>query len=234
MVCCLPLSVALLRRSYERIGVAAPVVLVLLRCLQGIGFGETPHDMDSSGIRTMSATSPWTVTDRIRRRVLGGGAGGEYGGAVLLSYEYGPEQHAGTVGRQAVLSHFWPPLHPMQHSASESQAPATTGALSSPLSSVPRLCPSALLSCPPQVGGTLGASLSFALLAALQSSKHHRGMGWRVAFLLSLLLLVVGLYIRRRVEETPAFRYDDACAASAPSAGDSCRAWWWCADASGR
>lgn len=121
----------------------------------------------------------------------------------------------------------------MQDSASDSQASATTGALPSPLSPVPRLRPLALLSCPPQVGGTLGASLSFALLAALQSSKH-RGVGWRVAFLLSLLLLVVGLYIRRRVEETPAFRYDDARAASAPSAGDSCRAWWWCADVSGR
>ncbi len=111
--------------TYGRIGVAAPIVLTLLRFIQGIGVG------------------------------------GEWGGAVLLALEYG---HHGRRGFYA----SWP------------QAGVPLGLLTS-----------------------TGA---FALYQSALAPEAFHTWGWRVPFLLSGLLIAVGLFIRVRILETPLFR----------------------------
>ncbi|WP_243794204.1 MFS transporter [Saccharopolyspora gloriosae] len=61
----------------------------------------------------------------------------------------------------------------------------------------------------PQVGLALGLGLGtglFALLGNVLDDEQFLGYGWRIAFGLSLVLVVVGLVIRLRVAETPAFQ----------------------------
>ncbi|MGL4551798.1 MAG: MFS transporter [Gemmataceae bacterium] len=110
--------------TYGQIGVAAPVLLVLLRFCQGLGVG------------------------------------GEWGGAVLLALEYG---HKGNRGFYA----SWP-----------------------------------------QAGVPLGLLASTGVVAFFSSvltDEQFLAWGWRVPFLLSGLLIAVGLIIRRRITETPLF-----------------------------
>jgi metabolite-proton symporter len=60
----------------------------------------------------------------------------------------------------------------------------------------------------PQAGvpaGNLLAAGVLALMAGLQSEEDFLSWGWRVPFLLSALLVVVGWYIRNRVSESPMF-----------------------------
>jgi metabolite-proton symporter len=60
----------------------------------------------------------------------------------------------------------------------------------------------------PQAGVAAGSLLSagvLALMAGLQSEADFLSWGWRVPFLLSALLVVVGWYIRNRVSESPMF-----------------------------
>jgi metabolite-proton symporter len=60
----------------------------------------------------------------------------------------------------------------------------------------------------PQAGVAAGSLLSagvLAIMAAVQSEADFLSWGWRVPFLLSALLLVVGWYIRNRVAESPMF-----------------------------
>jgi metabolite-proton symporter len=60
----------------------------------------------------------------------------------------------------------------------------------------------------PQAGvpaGNLLAAGVLALLAGTQSEAEFLDWGWRVPFLLSALLVVVGWYIRNRVAESPMF-----------------------------
>ena len=60
----------------------------------------------------------------------------------------------------------------------------------------------------PQIGLALGLCLStamIALLSAVMSDVAFLGWGWRIPFLLSLLMLAVGLFIRLKVLETPEF-----------------------------
>jgi MFS family permease len=60
----------------------------------------------------------------------------------------------------------------------------------------------------PQAGVAAGSLLSagvLALMAGLQSEEDFLSWGWRVPFLLSALLVVVGWYIRNRVAESPMF-----------------------------
>jgi metabolite-proton symporter len=61
----------------------------------------------------------------------------------------------------------------------------------------------------PQVGLALGLMLGTGIFAGLNAVMTDAGFlawGWRVAFLLSAILVVAGLFIRLKVMETPAFR----------------------------
>ena len=110
--------------TYAAIGIAAPILLILLRILQGVS------------------------------------AGGEWGGAVLLAVEHAPRARRGLFGAS------------------------------------------------PQVGvpiGLLLASGSLALMAVIAPGEAFLEWGWRVPFLTSFVLIVVGYYVRRKVEESPVF-----------------------------
>ncbi len=108
----------------ETIGVAAPVLLVLLRIAQGFA------------------------------------AGGEYGGAALFTSENAPKETRG----------FWSMFTNLGGSVANILA----------------------------IGTFLIASLTV-------SDETFVAWGWRVPFLLSFLLVVVGLWIRVKIEETPVF-----------------------------
>jgi MFS family permease len=95
------------------------------------------------------------------RFAQGVGVGGEWGGAVLLSSEFGEEKRRG----------FWA-------SAAQIGPPA----------------------------GTLLANGVLALLALVLSTAQFEAWGWRIAFLLSAVLVLFGLWLRLRLEETPVFR----------------------------
>jgi MHS family shikimate/dehydroshikimate transporter-like MFS transporter len=60
----------------------------------------------------------------------------------------------------------------------------------------------------PQIGVPAGLSLSAGVVAVLSylPEEQFLNWGWRVAFLLSAILVVVGIYIRLRILETPAFQ----------------------------
>jgi len=71
----------------------------------------------------------------------------------------------------------------------------------------------------PQAGvpaGNLLAAAVLAIMAAAQTEADFLDWGWRVPFILSALLVVVGWYIRNRVAESPMFEAE-AEAAEAPS-----------------
>jgi MFS family permease len=89
------------------------------------------------------------------------GIGGEWGGAVLLSSEFGEPERRG----------FW---------ASAAQVG-------------------------PPVGNLLANGV-LAVLGVALTEQQFQSWGWRVAFLLSALLIAFGLWIRVRLEETPIFR----------------------------
>lgn len=60
----------------------------------------------------------------------------------------------------------------------------------------------------PQMGpsiGFLAANGLFLCLAMLLSEEQFRAWGWRIPFILSALLVVVGLYVRLKLVETPVF-----------------------------
>ncbi|MFF4508161.1 MFS transporter [Streptomyces sp. NPDC001401] len=109
--------------SYSAIGLAAPVLLVLLRVVQGIGVG------------------------------------GEWGGSVLMAMEWGSERRRG-------LMASWP-----------------------------------------QLGVPLGllASTGMVKLMNAASGDGFDSWGWRIPFLASVVLIGIGLYVRLRVLESPAF-----------------------------
>jgi metabolite-proton symporter len=111
--------------TYNSIGVWAPILLVALRFLQGLGLG------------------------------------GEWGGAVLMTLESGAANRRG-------LNASWP-----------------------------------------QVGVPLGLLLAngvLALMGVLTNDPAFLSWGWRVPFLLSGLLVLVGLWIRMTISESPLFR----------------------------
>ncbi|MGC7099303.1 MFS transporter [Amycolatopsis lurida] len=95
------------------------------------------------------------------RFAQGVGIGGEWGGAVLLSSEFGDPRKRG----------FWA-------SAAQVGPPA----------------------------GNLLANGVLALLAVLLTEAQFNSWGWRVAFLLSGVLVLFGLWIRLKLEETPVFK----------------------------
>jgi MFS transporter, MHS family, shikimate and dehydroshikimate transport protein len=110
--------------TYASIGIAAPLLLLFLRLLQGIGLG------------------------------------GEWGGAVVMSFEYAPRERRG------------------------------------------------FYTCFPQVGLAIGLCLATGVVALLSYAlpdAAFQSWGWRVAFLLSIVLVAVGLFVRLRILETPEF-----------------------------
>jgi metabolite-proton symporter len=61
----------------------------------------------------------------------------------------------------------------------------------------------------PQLGAPFGFLLSgstFLLLSSVLSNAQFLSFGWRLPFLASSLLVFVGLYVRLRITETPAFQ----------------------------
>ena len=110
--------------SYHEIGVAAPLALVGLRFLQGVGVG------------------------------------GEWGGAVLLVAEHSPNRSRG----------FWS---------------------SWPQAAVPV--------------GNLLATLVLLSMSWILPGDQFLSWGWRVAFWLSAVIVVIGYYIRTHVNEAPIF-----------------------------
>ena len=60
----------------------------------------------------------------------------------------------------------------------------------------------------PQAGAPAGNLLAtgvLALLAAFQSDEAFAAWGWRIPFLLSAVLIIVGLFVRLSVTESPVF-----------------------------
>jgi MFS family permease len=60
----------------------------------------------------------------------------------------------------------------------------------------------------PQIGPPLGfvlAAIVFSVTTALTGPQKFLAWGWRVPFLLSLVMVVVGLWVRLRVSESPVF-----------------------------
>ncbi|WP_344681124.1 MFS transporter [Saccharopolyspora taberi] len=111
--------------SYDSIGLAAPLIVLFIRLLQGFS------------------------------------AGGEYTGALTLVAEYAPDRRRGFFGSWLEF-----------------------GTL---------------------VGYTLGAGVC-ALLVGLLPQDDLLSWGWRLPFMLALPIGVTGIYLRMRLEETPAFR----------------------------
>ncbi|MGG5172921.1 MFS transporter [Pseudarthrobacter sp. J1738] len=99
------------------------------------------------------------------RFAQGVGVGGEWGGAVLLSSEYGDPKRRG----------FWA-------SAAQVGPPA----------------------------GNLLANGALAILTVTLSNEQFISFGWRIAFLISALLVGFGLWIRLRLEDTPIFKAIEA------------------------
>ncbi|OEU85104.1 MFS transporter [Streptomyces oceani] len=95
------------------------------------------------------------------RFAQGVGVGGEWGGAVLLTSEFGNARQRG----------FWA-------SAAQVGPPA----------------------------GNLMANGALAALGALLTEEQFLSYGWRIAFLLSGVLVAFGLWIRTSLEETPVFK----------------------------
>ncbi|GAB3387582.1 MFS transporter [Amycolatopsis echigonensis] len=111
--------------SYGTIGIAAPLIVLFIRMLQGFS------------------------------------AGGEYAGALTLVAEYAPDRRRGFFGSWLEF-----------------------GTL---------------------VGYTLGAGIS-ALLITVLPQDDLLAWGWRIPFMIALPVGAVGIYLRLRLEETPAFR----------------------------
>jgi MFS family permease len=110
--------------GYTRIGIAAPIALVILRLLQGLALG------------------------------------GEYGGAAIYVAEHAPD------GRRGFYTSFI------------------------------------------QTTATLGLFVSLAVILivrALVGEEAFKTWGWRVPFVLSLLLVAISYYIRMRLRESPLF-----------------------------
>src|SRR5215470_7280803 len=118
--------------SYETIGIAAPILLVALRILQGIA------------------------------------AGGEWGTSTAFMIEWSPPARRGFFGSFQQVS---------------------------------------------TAGGSLLGSAIAAILTSLLSSSAMLDWGWRVPFILGAILLIVGIYLRQNVGETPAYEASRQAAA---------------------
>jgi MFS family permease len=112
--------------SFNTIGIAAPVILVMARLLQGFAVG------------------------------------GEVGGAITMAVEHAPDRRRGLYGGF------------------------------------------------PQLGvasGLVLANLIFLASNAFLSADQFKSFGWRIPFLVSVILVLVGVYVRLRVSESPIFKF---------------------------
>ncbi|MDH1124590.1 MFS transporter [Enterobacter sp. GD03975] len=103
----------------------------------------------------------WAPALLILMRIIQGmGIGGEWGGALLLAYEYAPENRKGFFGSI------------------------------------------------PQAGVTIGMLMATFIvsLMTLFSEEDFLSWGWRIPFLLSSVLVLLGLWIRKDIDETPDFQ----------------------------
>lgn len=112
--------------TFETAGVMAPVLLLLLRIVQGIS------------------------------------AGGEWGGAVLMAVEHAPKDRRGRAG-------------------------------SFPQLGVP-------------LGMLLASGITALMTGVISPGDAFLEWGWRVPFLLSFVLIIVGYIVRRAVDESPVFQ----------------------------
>jgi metabolite-proton symporter len=147
-----PIGGAIFGHFGDRIGRKATLVTTLL--LMGIAtflIGCLP------GHATLGVLAPVLLV--LLRIAQGIGVGGEWGGSVLLSMEWGTRERRG------------------------------------------------LMASMPQLGVPIGLLLStgvFKLMAAIAGDSFD-DWGWRVPFLLSIVLVGIGLYVRLRVLESPEF-----------------------------
>ena len=103
----------------------------------------------------------WAPALLILMRIIQGmGIGGEWGGALLLAYEYAPEKRKGFFGSI------------------------------------------------PQAGVTIGMLMATFIvsLMTLFREADFLSWGWRIPFLLSSVLVLLGLWIRKDIDETPDFQ----------------------------
>ena len=112
-------------------------------------------------IPTYEQIGVWAPALMLLMRIFQGiGLGGEWGGAVLMAYEYAPKSKRG----------FYTSI--------------------------------------PQIGLSLGILLSAGTLAGLSATMSNEAFlawGWRIGFLLSFVMIFVGMWIRLQIFETPAF-----------------------------
>src|SRR6187431_2956199 len=147
-----PIGAAIFGHYGDRIGRKATLITTLL--LMGIGstlIGVLP------GYAAIGIAAPILLT--VLRLVQGVAVGGEWGGSVLMSMEWGSQKRRG-------LMASWP-----------------------------------------QLGVPIGLLLSTAMVQLMSATTgpDFETWGWRVPFLASIVLVGVGLYVRLRVLESPAF-----------------------------
>jgi metabolite-proton symporter len=83
----------------------------------------------------------------------------------------------------------------------------------------------------PQLGAPIGfiiANVVFLILSLNLSTEDFQAWGWRVPFLASAILVIIGLYIRLKLVETPAFQkvVDKGEVAKLPLAQVFKSSWW--------
>ena len=147
-----PIGAAIFGHYGDRIGRKATLITTLL--LMGIGstlIGVLP------GYAAIGIAAPILLT--VLRLVQGVAVGGEWGGSVLMSMEWGSKKRRGFMAS-------WP-----------------------------------------QLGVPIGLLLSTAMVQLMSATTgpDFETWGWRVPFLASIVLVGVGLYVRLRVLESPAF-----------------------------
>ncbi|QCT21495.1 MHS family MFS transporter [Jejubacter calystegiae] len=110
---------------------------------------------------TYESIGMWAPALLILMRVIQGlGIGGEWGGALLLAYEYAPEKRKGFFGSI------------------------------------------------PQAGVTIGMLMATFIVSLMTmfNEEQFLSWGWRIPFLMSSVLVILGLWIRKDIDETPDFK----------------------------
>lgn len=147
-----PIGAAIFGHWGDRLGRKAMLIVTLL--LMGVSSAIIGVLPDATSIGNLAP-----ILLILMRVMQGIAVGGEWGGSVLLSVEWGDQRRRGLMGS-------WP-----------------------------------------QIGVAVGLILGNGLLVLFSqlSDEAFLSWGWRVPFLLSLVLVAIGLYIRLRILETPMF-----------------------------